>query len=164
MEPKERHLNQTQYGEDGYGKRGDILVSPLDNLVDVDICITHPEGDTNRAAAARQPGATATKAEARKRKDHEKEGAKVFPFALSCIEIYGRLGKQAEELLTGCAEKAASSEHWERHTYLNWIKQETSLTLIRGNAHLFKEFSGILTRGEGGQNFQQGRDLPAAEH
>jgi hypothetical protein len=162
MEPKERHLNQTQYGEDGYGKRGDILVSTLDDLVDVDICITHPGCETYRAAAAKQPGATAAKAEARKRKDHEKEGAKGFSFAPFCIESYGRLGKRAEELLREWADIAASSGHWERNAYLNWIKQEISLTLIRGNARLFKRFVGILTRGVG-QNFQQGCDLPAAE-
>jgi hypothetical protein len=66
MEPKERRLNQTQYSEDGYSKRVDILVSTRDDLVDVDICITHPGCDTYRTAAAKQPGATAAKAEARK--------------------------------------------------------------------------------------------------
>jgi hypothetical protein len=79
--------------------RGGILVSTLDKLVDVDICITHPGCDTYRAAAAKQPGATAAKAEARKRKDHEKEGAKGFSFAPFCIESDGRLGKRAEEFL-----------------------------------------------------------------
>jgi hypothetical protein len=54
MEAPERHLNHTQFREDGYGKWRDILVSTKDDLVDVDTCVTHSACDTCRATASKQ--------------------------------------------------------------------------------------------------------------
>jgi hypothetical protein len=62
MHPQERQLNSTRYGEHYYGKWGDSLVSTLDNLVDSDICHTHPRCETYRTAASMQPGVIVVKA------------------------------------------------------------------------------------------------------
>ena len=40
-----------------------------------------------------------------------------------------------------------------------WVKRELSVTLVRGNARLFKKFVGVLTRGVG-QRFVEGMDVP----
>ena len=45
------------------------------------------------------------------------------------------------------------------HTHLTWVKRELSVTLVRGNARLFKKFVGVLTRGIG-QRFVEGMDVP----
>ena len=46
--------------------------------------------------------------------------------------------------------------------YLTWVKRELSVTLVRGNARLFKKFVGVLTRGIG-QRVVEGMDVPVLE-
>ena len=42
LEPKDRHLKHLQLGDEEYGKRGDILLSTLDDLINVDtVSYTH---------------------------------------------------------------------------------------------------------------------------
>ena len=38
---------------------------------------------------------------------------------------------------------------FDRDAYLTWVKRELSVSLVRGNARLFKKFVGVLTRGIG---------------
>ena len=78
------------------------------------------------------------------------------------VESYGRLGKDAEQLLGKLADGAASNGMFERTVYLQWIKEEISLTLIRSNARIFRRFVGCLTRGIG-VNFQQGDEFSAPD-
>jgi hypothetical protein len=59
LEPKERHLKSLTFGESGYGKRGDILHSTLDDLINVDISIVHPASDTMRGKACKAMAAAA---------------------------------------------------------------------------------------------------------
>ena len=40
-----------------------------------------------------------------------------------------------------------------------WVKRELSVSLVRGNARLSKQFVGVLTRGIG-QRFVEGMDVP----
>ena len=50
----------------------------------------------------------------------------------------------------------------DRDAYLTWVKRELSVTLVRGNARLFKTFVGVHTRGIG-QRFVEGMDVPLLE-
>lgn len=115
----------------------------------MDVIITHPATQTMREKASKEVGAAAKEAEEAKRRDHAKEGTKGFTFVPFAIETYGRLGREAENLLKQWADSAASTAACEREAYLHWIKQEISLSLIRGNAKLLKRFVGMLTRGIG---------------
>jgi len=78
------------------------------------------------------------------------------------VETYGRLGVEADRLLKELAQGAASTGSCEPEGYLHWIRKEISLSLIRGNARIFRRFVGSLTRGIG-QHFQQGDDTPALD-
>ena len=162
MEPKEKHLKGLRMGDKGYGMRGDILLSTLDDLINVDTTITHPANKTTRAAASKTAGAAAAAREKTKLRDHARDGTPGYSFVPFVIESYGRLGKEAEQLLGKLADGAASTGLFERQVYLQWIKKEISLTLIRGNARVFRRFVGGLTRGVG-VNFQQGDDFPALD-
>ena len=79
-----------------------------------------------------------------------------MPFS---VETYGRLGEDADKLLKDMATEAASTGVWEREAFLHWIRKEISLSLIRGNARLFRRYLGQLVRGTG-SHFQQGDDVP----
>ena len=46
--------------------------------------------------------------------------------------------------------------------YMTWVKRELSVSLVKGNARLFKRFVGVLTRGIG-RNFVEGMDVPVLE-
>ena len=81
------------------------------------------------------------------------------PFA---IETYGRLGRAAVEVLGEWADAAAGSGVFDGDAYLTWVKRELTVTLVRGNARLFKKFVGVLTRGIG-QRFVEGMDVPVLE-
>ena len=83
MKPKERHLKQLQPGDDKYGKRGDILLSTLDDLINVDIFTTHPASATLRDKASRIPGATAEVRDKAKIRDHAKNGTPGYSLYLS---------------------------------------------------------------------------------
>ena len=37
IEPQERHLKDLRFGDDGYGMRGDVLVSTLEDCLNVDV-------------------------------------------------------------------------------------------------------------------------------
>jgi hypothetical protein len=67
-------MKQKICGEKGYGKRGDGLISMLDDLLMVDISCVHTAGATMRAKASKQPGAAALAREQAKRRDHAKDG------------------------------------------------------------------------------------------
>ena len=161
-EPKEGHMKQKEIGDDGYGKRRDILISMLDNLLMVDTSCVHPGGVTKRGIASKRAGAAAESRDKRKRKDHAKDGTPGYTFVPFSIETYGRLGVEADKLLKDLATEAASTGVWEREAFLHWIRKEISLSLIRGNAKIFKRFVGCLIRGVG-QHFQQGDDIPALD-
>ena len=81
---------------------------------------------------------------------------------LLAIEAYGRLGRAAVEVLGEWADAAAGSGACDQDAYLTWVKRELSVTLVRGNARLFKKFVGVLTRGIG-QRFVEGMDVPVLE-
>jgi hypothetical protein len=161
-EPKEGLMKDKELGDKGYGKRGDILISMLDDLLMVDISCVHPAGETMRGKASKQAGAAATARDKAKRWDHAKDGTPGYTFVPFSIETYGQLGVEADKLLKDLASEAASTGVWERDVFLHWIRKEISLSLIRGNAKIFKRFVGCLIRGVG-QHFQQGEDIPALD-
>ena len=49
IEPQERHLKGLRYGDSGYGKRGDVCVGTLDDVLNVDITVPHPASYTYRS-------------------------------------------------------------------------------------------------------------------
>lgn len=161
-EPREGKMKEKEFGDKGYGKRGDILISRLDDLLMVDVSCVHPAGATMRAMASKQAAAAATARDKAKRRDHAKDGTPGYTFVPFSIETYGRLGVEADKLLKDLAIDAASTGVWERDVFLHWIRKEISLSLIRGNAKIFKRFVGCLIRGVG-QHFQQGDDIPALD-
>jgi hypothetical protein len=59
-------LKNLHVGEAGYGQRGDVLVSTLDDLLTVDIVVTHPASHSIRSQASREPGVAARVAAANK--------------------------------------------------------------------------------------------------
>ena len=61
--------------------------------------------------------------------------------------------------ITEWADAAAGSGAFDRDA---WVKRELSVTLVRGNARLFKKFVGVLNRGIG-QRFVEGMDVPVLE-
>jgi hypothetical protein len=162
LEPKEKYLKDLKFGDVGYGKRGDILLSTLDDLLNVDISIVHPASDTLRGKASKVMGAAAAARDEAKRNDHAKHGTKGYSFVPFSVESYGCLGKEADQLLKDLADGAASTGVCERVAFLHWIRKEISLSLIRGNARIFKRFVGCLARGVG-ENFQQGANMPALD-
>jgi hypothetical protein len=161
-EPKEGHMKDKVIGDKGYDKCGDILISMLDDLLMVDTSCVHPAGATMRGKASKQAAAAATARDKAKRRDHAKDGTPGYTFVPFSTETYGRLGVEAEGLLKDLATKAASTGVWERDVFLHWIRKEISLSLIRGNAKIFKRFVGCLIRGVG-QHFQQGDDIPTLD-
>jgi hypothetical protein len=44
-------------GDEGQGRRGDILVNTLEDLLDVELFMTHPAMQTDRVKANKTPGA-----------------------------------------------------------------------------------------------------------
>ena len=68
IEP-ERNLKNLRVGESGYGKRGNVLVSTLDDLLNMDIVVSHPGCESNVRDACVKPGAACAMAETRKWND-----------------------------------------------------------------------------------------------
>ena len=71
-EPKEGQMRER--GDKGYGKRGDVLISMLDDLLMVDVSCIHPAGQKACKKASEQRGAAAAARDNRKRKDHAHDG------------------------------------------------------------------------------------------
>lgn len=157
IEPQERHLNDLRYGDAGYGKRGDVLVSTVNDLLNIDVVVTHPACDTYRKAAAKHPGSANRKAEDRKRRDHGGgAGHRFVPFA---IETYGRMGDAAMDLLKSWADDAATGGSVSRDAFLVWLKRELSVALMKGNARMFERFVCAVPE-QNGRRYLAGYDIP----
>jgi hypothetical protein len=131
-----------------------VLVSTLDDLLNVDVVVTHPATFSSRARACREPGAAAKVAAQGKRAKHG-VGAVGHTFVPFALESYGRLGLDALALLNDWADTASSGGLFDRGGYLVWIKRELSVALIKGNARIFRHCVGFLARGVG-QRFVPG--------
>ena len=162
IEPQERHLKNARYGDEGYGKRGDVLVSTVDDVLNVDVVVTRPASKTHRCAASRTPGAAAQVAERNKRRLHAHGGTRGFKFVPFAMETYARLGNAAVKVLNAWADDAAGSGMFSREAYLTWMKRELSVHLVSGNARIFRRFVGVLTRGIG-ERFVEGMDVPVLD-
>ena len=117
IEPQERHLKNLAFGDPGYGKRGDVTVSTVDDLLNIDVTVVHPASRSMRSRASREPGITAREAEKKNRRDHGvgEVGHTFVPFA---IETYGRLGVEAVKLLKDWAKTAGEADLMDRNSYL----------------------------------------------
>ena len=104
IEPQERRLKNLGFGDPGYGKRGDVVVSTVDDLLNIDFTVVHPASSSMRSRASREPGITAREAEKKKRHDHG-VGAVGHTFVPFTIETYGRLGVEAVKLLKDWAKQ-----------------------------------------------------------
>ena len=60
------------------------------------------------------------------------------------------------------ADAAAGNGAFDGAAYRTWVKRELSISLVLGNARLFKKFVGVLTRSIG-QRFVEGMDVPVLE-
>ena len=154
-EPKERYFNNAQPGEDKYGRRGDILMLLGGDCLNVDIAVTHPAKSGTREKASKEAGAAATQKEKDKIRDHETNGTPGYRFVPFIVETCGRLGPQAEALLKELAEIAASTGKCEVQAYMQWMRKEISVSLIRGNRKILWSFASTLHRGCG-QNHMPG--------
>jgi len=159
IEPQEKHLKGLQPGDTGYGQRGDILVPLMDDILNIDVSVTHPASQEYRDAACRRPGAAAERRDTKKMNDHAKDGTSGYSFIPFSIESYGRLGKPAEQLLKEVAEKASSTGMCDRNDFLQWSYREISVRLIKGNARIFQVFCQVLSRGVG-KDFVLGQEEP----
>ena len=72
------------------------------------------------------------------------------------------MGRAAVELLGEWADAAAGNGAFDRDACLTCVKRELSVSLVRGNARLFKKFVGVLTCGIG-QRFVDGTDVPVVD-
>lgn len=90
-EPKEGSMQDLQCGDEGYGRRGDILVSTMEDLLNVDVSVTHPAMHSVRVKASKTPGAAAEERDKAKKRYHEKNGTPGYSFVPFSIETYGRL-------------------------------------------------------------------------
>jgi hypothetical protein len=151
-------MQDLQCGDEGYGRRGDILVSTMEDLLNVDVSVTHPAMHSVRVKASKTPGAAAEERDKAKKRYHEKNGTPGYSFVPFSIETYGRLGKDAERLLKDMAVRAASTGDCDSVSFLHWMRKEISLSLIRGNARVFRRYLGQLIRGTG-TDFQPGADV-----
>ena len=146
-----------RYGDAGYGTRGDILVSTINDLLNIDVVVTHPACQSYRGAAAKRPGSANRTAEARKRSAHEGgTGHRFVPFA---IETYGRLGDAAMDLLKVWADDAATRGSVQRDAFLVWLKREMSVALMKGNARMFERFVCVVPE-HNGQRYLVGFEVP----
>ena len=73
-------------------------------------------------------------------------GHTFVPFA---IESYELLGVEAVKVLKDWAKTAGEADLMDRNSYLVWMKREISVSLIKGNARMFRRFVGLLTKGIG---------------
>jgi hypothetical protein len=131
----------------------------MEDLLSVNVSVTHPAMHTVRAKASKTPDAAAEERDKAKKRYHEKNGTPGYSFVPFSVETYGRLGKDAEVLLRDMADRAASSGDCARDCCLHWMRKEISLSLIRGNARVFIRYLGQLNGGTG-TNFQPGADFP----
>ena len=154
IEPQERHLKNLGFGDPGYGKRGDVLVSTVDDLLNIDVTVVHPASSSMRSRVSREPGNTAREAEKKKRRDHG-VGAVGHTFVPFAIDTYWLLGVEAVRLLKDWAKTAGEADLMDRNSYIVWMKRETSVSLIKGNARMFRRFVGLLTR-DVGQRYLSG--------
>ena len=161
-EPKEDQMKDKEYGDKGYRKRGGALISMLFYILMVHVSCLHPAGQMAGEKARKQEDAAAAGRSKRKMKDHEQDGTPGYTFVPFSIESYGRLEVEAENLLRDWATEAASTGAWEQDVFLQWTRKESSVSLIRGNATIFKRFVGCLIRGTG-EHFQKEDDIPALD-
>jgi hypothetical protein len=154
-------MKDKELGDRVYGKRGHIRISMLDDILMVDISCVHRAGETMRGKASKQ-AAAATARDKAKRRDHAKDGAPGYTFVPFSIEAHGRLGVEDDKLLQDLAKEAASTGVWKRNVFLHRIRKEISLSVIRGNAKIFKRFVDCFMRVVG-QHFQQGDDISARD-
>jgi hypothetical protein len=89
-EPEEGLMKDKEPGDKGYGKRGDILISMLDDLLMVDISCVHPAGETMRGKASKQAAAAAIARDKAKLRDHARDGTPRYTFVPFSIETQHR--------------------------------------------------------------------------
>jgi hypothetical protein len=66
------------FGDKGYGKQGDILISMQDDLLMVEVSRVHPAGESMRGKASKHAAAAATARNKAKRRDHAKDGTPAY--------------------------------------------------------------------------------------
>ena len=90
-------MKDKECGDNGYGERGNVLISILDDLPMAVSC-SHPAGQTARKKASEQEVAAAAVRDKRMRNDHAHGGKPGYTFVPFSIESYRRLGVEADKL------------------------------------------------------------------
>jgi hypothetical protein len=67
-------MQEAQCGNEGYNRRGDILVSTKEDLLNVDVSVTHPAVHTVRVKASKIPGTAAEELDKAKTRTHKQKG------------------------------------------------------------------------------------------
>jgi hypothetical protein len=141
--------------------RGDILLVLPDMLTVADITVVHPCAATYVRAAGVIGGAAKVREDA-KRARYETAEPSGYAFVPLAHESYGRLGKEAMQLLNALAEVASTNGRVEKDGFVMNALRELSVSMCRGNGLLYRRGLGVLARVTG-TCFRAGLTVPTAD-
>ena len=143
-------------------RRGDIVVvMPRLQMTAVDVVVTHAPAASYAAAAAREAGATAVRAEGVKRSKYKRDvpGRAAIRFVPFAVESCGRLGPAALRFLGQLGSVVAGGGRISKGAFLRWAMQLLSVSLQKGNAEMYRK-SGLVISREQGVKYEAGMDVP----
>ena len=143
-------------------RRGDIVVVlPRLQMAAVDVVVTHACAATYVQRAAKETGATALRAEQRKRRRFVKDvpSHAAFRFVPFAVESCGYMGKEAVRFVDRVAEVAAESGRIPKGAFTRWAMRVLSVALQKGNAFMYRK-SGLVISREQGVHYEPGLEVP----
>lgn len=162
MEPRYRALAGKGAGAVEKNRRGDIVVIlPRLQMAAVDVVVTHAAADSYVSAAARTSGATAARAESRKRARFQVDvpDHAAFRFIPFAVESCGFLGKEAVKFVGELGGFAAAEGRIPKTAFVQWAMQILSVSLQKGNAEMYRK-SGLVISREQGLRYEAGHEVP----
>ena len=143
-------------------RRGDIVaVLPRLELAAVDVVVAHASAKSYAAEAAKTSGWTAARAEQTKRKRFRKNvpDHATFRFVPFAVETCGYMGKEAVKFVNRLGDIAAESGRILKCAFVRWAMQLLSVTVLRGNAEMYRR-SGLIISREQGLHYDSGSAVP----
>ena len=143
-------------------RRGDIMaVLPRLELAAVDVVVAHASAKSYAAEAAKTSGWTAARAEQTKRKRFRKNvpDHATFRFVPFAVETCGYMGKEAVKFVNRLGDIAAESGRILKCAFVRWAMQLLSVTVLRGNAEMYRR-SGLIISREQGLHYDSGSAVP----
>ena len=133
-------------------RRGDVVVvMPRLEMAAVDVVVTHAPAASYVAAAARETGATAERAEDRKRDRFRRDvpDHAAFRFVPFAVESCGFMGKAAVRFVGQLGDVAAASGRISKGAFVQWALRVLSVSLQRGNADMYRKSGLVISREQG---------------